>query len=308
MPLPKSFEGRLSLPIVVAPMFLASGPKLVIEACRAGFVGTFPALNQRTTRGVEDWIASIEGALSDKDAPYGINLIVHRTNARLNEDLDAIVRHKVPLVISSMGAAPEVVEAVHSYGGTIFHDVITVRHARKAASVGVDGIVLVAAGAGGHGGTLNPFAFVDEVRRFFKGTLLLGGGISTGAQVAAARMTGADLAYMGTRFLATRETTVTEAQKEMMVQASADDVVYTQKVSGVHANFLRPTVQTAGIEEGGPSGPPKIDVEQENDPNARAWRDIWSAGQGVGAITDAPAIAELADRLKAEFAAASTDW
>lgn len=308
MPLPKPFEGRLSLPIVVAPMFLASGPDLVIETCRAGFVGTFPALNQRTTQGFEDWLTTIEAALTDGDAPYGVNLIVHRTNARLAEDLDVIVRHKVPLVISSMGAAPEVVEAVHSYGGTIFHDVITVRHARKAASVGVDGIVLVAAGAGGHGGTLSPFAFVDEVRHFFAGTILLGGGISTGAQVAAARMMGADLAYMGTRFLATKETTVKPAQKAMMVSCGADDVVYTQKVSGVHANFLRPTVLAAGIDEAAPAGPAKLDVEHENDPNAKAWRDIWSAGHGIGSITDVPDVPELARRLKAEFATATTGW
>jgi len=301
MPLPRQLEGRLSLPVVAAPMFLASGPDLVIASCKAGMIGTFPALNQRTSEGFEEWLNEIGKALSPADAPYGVNLIVHRTNPRLAADIDIIVRHKVPVVITSMGAAPEVVEAVHSYGGVIFHDVIGLRHARKAAEAGVDGLVLVANGAGGHGGTLNPFAFAAEVRAFFDRTILLGGAISTGAHVAAARLMGADLAYMGTRFLAAAEATIGEEQRRMLMDADAEDIVYTPSISGVSANFLRQSLVAAGLDPQNPPPPPPIDVKHESAPGSRAWKDIWSAGQGVGAIDGIVPVADLVARLAREY-------
>ncbi|GGH62744.1 nitronate monooxygenase [Frigidibacter albus] len=301
MPVPAALTG-LRAPIVAAPMFLTSGPDLVIETCRSGLLGTFPALNQRTTQGFADWLARIEGALSGQPgaAPYGVNMIVHKSNPRLQADMEVAVAHKVPVIITSLGAVPEVVEAVHSYGGLVFHDVINARHARKAAEAGVDGIVCVSAGAGGHGGTLSPFAILPEIRSFFSGTLLLSGTISTGAQVAAARMMGADLAYMGTRFLATREAMVTQEQKDMTVGAGASDILYTPAISGVAANFLRPSIAAAGLDPDNLVAHGALDMENE----AKAWKTVWSAGQGVAAIDDCPPAAELADRLVREYRAA----
>ncbi|MFD1743920.1 NAD(P)H-dependent flavin oxidoreductase [Rhizobium helianthi] len=298
MPIPGQFD-RLKLPAVAAPMFLSSGPDLVVETCKAGLVGTFPALNQRSTEGFVDWLKQIEARLSEVPdaAPYGVNLIVHRSNPRLEADLKAVVDHKVPLVITSLGAVPDVVKAVHSYGGLVFHDVINRRHAEKAAEAGVDGIIAVCAGAGGHAGTLSPFAFIPEIRSFFSGTILLSGAMSTGAQIAAARIMGADLAYLGTRFLVTRESMVPEEQKKMTMEASSADILYTDAISGVNANFLRPSIVAAGMDPDNLVSHGPMDMGNE----ARAWKNVWSAGHGVTAIADIPSVAELCARLKTEY-------
>ncbi|MGH2341365.1 NAD(P)H-dependent flavin oxidoreductase [Segnochrobactraceae bacterium EtOH-i3] len=302
MPLPAAFQGRLKLPAVVAPMFLTSGPDLVVEVCRSGLVGTFPALNQRTTAGFVAWLEEISTRLAAfaDPAPFGVNLIVHKSNPRLHADLEQVVAHKVPLVITSLGAVRDVVEAVHSYGGLVFHDVISRRHAEKAAEAGVDGIIAVCAGAGGHAGTLSPFALVPEIRQVFGGTILLGGAISTGAQIAAARLLGADLAYLGTRFIATKEAMVPEDYKAMLTTTSAADIVYTPSISGVNANFLRPSIVAAGLDPDNLPPPHALDMSSE----AKAWKNVWSAGQGVGSIADAPGAAELCARLIAEYDAA----
>ncbi|MGI2031830.1 NAD(P)H-dependent flavin oxidoreductase [Rhizobium panacihumi] len=301
MPLPKIFEG-LRLPAVAAPMFLASGPDLVVEVCRSGLVGTFPALNQRTTEGFVDWLSEIKSRLSETPnaAPYGVNLIVHRSNPRLEPDLHKIVEHKVPLIITSLGAVPDVVKAVHSYGGLVFHDVISRRHAEKAAEAGVDGIIAVTAGAGGHAGTLSPFALIPEIRSFFDGTILLSGAMSTGDQIASARLMGADMAYLGTRFLATKEATISDEQKRMTVDARAADIFYTPAISGVAANFLRPSLVAAGLDPDNLVSHGTMDLGNE----AKAWKTVWSAGQGVASLKDVPGAAELCERLIAEYKSA----
>lgn len=302
MPLPEAFTGRLALPAIAAPMFLTSGPDLVVEVCRSGLVGALPALNCRSTDGFAAWLDEIGHRLAGAEgaAPHGVNLIVHRSNPRLEADLRQVVAHEVPLVITSLGAVPDVVEAVHGYGGVVFHDVINRRHAEKAAAAGVDGIIAIAAGAGGHAGTMSPFALVSEIREMFAGTIVLGGAISTGAQIAAARIMGADMAYLGTRFIATREALVAPAYKEMIVGARAADILYTPAISGVPANFLRPSIVAAGMDPDNLPPPGRLDLEAE----AKAWRDVWSAGQGVGAITDLPPAAALCERLTAEYRAA----
>lgn len=273
-------------------MFLVSCPDLVIKTCRAGIVGTLPVLNQRTSEGYDAWLAEIGSALDEDAAPYGINLVVHRSNQRLEADLAITVKHRVPLVITSLGATAEVVKAVHSYGGVVFHDVINMRHAEKAASAGVDGLIAVCAGAGGHAGTLSPFAFIPELRRMFAGTILLGGVMSDGRGVAAARMLGADLAYIGTRFIATQESLASPAYKDMLVSANAADIEYTTNVSGVHGNFLRATVPSARAEE------KEFDFGTGE---TKAWKDVWSAGQGVGGITDVLPVGDLCARLVEEY-------
>lgn len=306
MPLPKQFEGRLRLPAISAPMFLTSGPDLVVEVCRSGLVGTFPALNQRTTQGFSDWLDEIRERLDghEKAAPYGVNLIVHQSNPRLQADLEQVVKHKVPLIITSLGAVKELVQAVHSYGGLVFHDVINRRHAEKAAEAGVDGLIAVSAGAGGHGGMLSPFALVDEIRSFFSGTIVLAGAISTGRHIVAARMMGADMAYLGTRFIATREAMVDEPYKDMIVATSAADIVYTPNISGVNANFMRPSMVAVGLDPDNLPSHSELDMQNE----AKAWKTVWSAGQGVGSIRDVPSAAELCDRLVDEYEAASADF
>ena len=307
MPIPAAFQGRLAVPAVAAPMFLVSGPDLVVETCRAGVVGTFPALNQRTTEGYAAWLTEIEERLavpSDAGghlpAPFGINLIVHRSNPRLKADLEVTVARKVPLVITSLGAVRDVVDAVHSYGGLVFHDVINVRHAEKAVAAGVDGIVAVCAGAGGHAGTLSPFALVPEIRRIFTGTIVLSGALSTGFDIAAARALGADLAYLGTRFIATQESMAPDAYKRMILDADASDILYTPAISGVNANFMRPSIVAAGLDPENLPPHGKMDLQEE----AKVWKTIWSAGQGVGSIADIPTTAELVARLKTDYAAA----
>lgn len=307
MSLSKIFENKLALPVVVAPMFLISGPEIVIECCKNGLVGTFPALNQRTTEGFEEWLIQIETELAkaENPAPYGVNLIVHKTNPRVQADLEVIVKHKVPIVITSLGAVSELVDAVHSYGGLVFHDVINRRHAEKAAEAGVDGLILVCAGAGGHAGTLHPMAFVNEVKSFYKGTILLSGCMSTGNDIASAMQIGADIAYMGTRFINTKESRAPKEYQEMIVESNVADIVYTAAVSGVNANFMKPSLEQAGITEEMWGRSKKIDFGSELDAaqaEAKAWKTIWSAGQGVTAIHDEnPSVAELTARLKSEF-------
>ncbi len=303
MSLPEGFS-NLSVPAIAAPMFLVSGPGLVTECCRAGVVGTFPALNQRTTEGFDEWLTQIEEGLDDSCAPYGVNLIVHRTNPRVQADLEVCVRHRVPLVITSLGAVSELVEAVHSYGGVVFHDVTNLRHARKAAGAGVDGLIAVCGGAGGHAGTMSPFALTSEIRQFFEGTLILAGSISHGRQIAAARMMGADLAYLGTRFIATQESMASADYKEMVVGADAKDIVYTSAISGIHANFLGPSLVANDLD-------PEVLKKHEAQPDlkpiedeVKAWKTVWSAGQGVGTIDDVPSAAELCARLGEEYRSA----
>lgn len=305
MPLPQNLAARLRLPAISAPMFLGSGPDLVVEVCRSGVIGTFPALNQRSSDGYAAWLSEVEARLSHYPhaAPYGVNLIVHKTNTRLAADLDITIRHKVPVVITSLGAIKDVVEAVHSYGGLVFHDVINRRHAEKAAEAGVDGIIAVSAGAGGHAGTLSPFALISEISSFFEGAIILSGAISTGRHVAAARAMGADLAYLGTRFLATRESLVPEAQKRMMAETKASDIIYTPKISGIPANFMRPSIVALGLDPDNLPDPGKLDMMNE----AKAWKNVWSAGQGVGSISDIPPCAELCEQLIADYAKAIDD-
>ncbi|RYD90130.1 MAG: nitronate monooxygenase [Sphingomonadales bacterium] len=302
MAIPAKLSTNLRLPAIAAPMFLTSGPDLVVECCKAGLIGTFPALNQRSTEGFVQWMEEIETRLAaaGNAAPYGVNLIVHRTNPRLAADLEQVVRHEVPLIITSLGAVRDVVDAVHSYGGLVFHDVINRRHAEKAAEAGVDGIIAVSAGAGGHAGTWSPFALVSEIASFFSGTIVLSGAMGNGRQIAAARMMGADLAYLGTRFIATREAMVTDASKDMIVQSRASDIVYTPNISGVHANFMRQSILAAGLDPDNLPAHTELDMKNE----AKAWKTVWSAGQGVGAINDQPSVAELAERLIAEYRAA----
>jgi nitronate monooxygenase len=307
---PKFFES-LSLPVIAAPMFLISGPKLVIECCKNGIVGTFPALNQRTTEGFEQWVVEIKTALKEfesetgkKAAPFGVNLIVHQTNPRVQADLAICIKHQVPLIITSLGAVPQLVGAVHSYGGMVFHDVINKRHAEKAAEAGVDGLILVCAGAGGHAGTLNPMPFVAEIKKFFKKTILLSGCISNGRDVASALQMGADLAYMGTRFINTKESKAPEDYRNMIIDSGANDIVYTAAISGVSANFLRPSLEAMDITEEMLSRPKKIDFGNElsaMEKEAKAWSTIWSAGQGVTNISDNPSVEDLIFSMKKEF-------
>ncbi|HEV2677550.1 MAG TPA: nitronate monooxygenase [Aliidongia sp.] len=300
-----SFAWDLRVPVIAAPMFLVSGPDLVVEACRAGIVGTFPALNQRTSDGYAAWLDEIEGRLavpsSEAIAPFGVNLVVHRNNERLAADLRITVEHRVPLVITSLGIDAGVIEAIQAYGGRVFHDVVTLRHAEKAAAAGVDGLIAVCAGAGGHGGLLNPFAFVSEIRSFFDGTIVLGGAISTGRQVAAARMLGADFAYMGTRFIATRESMAPDGYKAMLVASTAAAIVYTPAVSGVPGNFLRPSLLAAGVD---PDRTERAEAFDFGTGEIKAWRDVWSAGQGVGQIRDIPTTAALVAALADDYQAA----
>ncbi len=298
MPIPALFSGRLSIPVVAAPMFLISGPDLVVETCRAGAVGTFPALNQRTTAGYAEWLDEIGGRLGPDAAPYGVNIVVHRSNPRLDADLAVTIEKRVPLIITSLGLNRDLIEAVHGYGGLVFHDVTNLKFALKAAEAGVDGLIAVAYGAGGHAGTISPFAALHEIRRIFSGTLLLGGAMSTGAQIAAARMMGADLAYVGTRFMATSESLAVQRQREMLLEAKAADIVYTPAVSGVPGNFLRASLAAAGRDPDNLTPPDKLDFGTTD---AKAWRDLWAAGQGVGAIDDMPAAAELVARLASEY-------
>ena len=305
------FIQDLSLPAIAAPMFLISGPRLVIECCKNGIVGTFPALNQRTSEGFEEWLIEIKTTLEGfeketgkKAAPFGVNLIVHPTNPRLEADIKLCVKHRVPLIITSLGAVSQVVDAIHSYGGLVFHDVIKKRHAQKAAGAGVDGLILVAAGAGGHAGTINPMTLVAEIKKFYDKTIILSGCISNGRDIASALQMGADLAYMGTRFINVAESKAPEEYRRMIVDSGASDVIYTASISGVHANFLGASLKAAGISEEDLKKDTKIDFGKELDTEAKAWKTIWSAGQGVATIENVVSVSELVNSLKSEFKSA----
>ncbi|MDH1633365.1 NAD(P)H-dependent flavin oxidoreductase [Pseudomonas mosselii] len=303
MSLPASLEQRLRLPLVAAPMFLISNPRLVLACCANGVVGSFPALNQRDSAGFKAWLEEIEAGLAELQAPapYAVNLIVHPTNPRLQADLALCVEHRVPIVITSLGAVKEVVDAVHSYGGLVFHDVTTRRHAEKASEAGVDGLIAVAAGAGGHAGTWSPFALVAEIRQFFDKTLLLAGCLNHGHELLAAQLLGADLGYMGTRFIATRESQAQDAYKQMILGAGAADIVHTPAVSGIPASFLRQSLEQAGYDLAALKSGHDAGKLKPLDDEAKAWKTVWSAGQGVGEIHDLPSAGELIGRLQDEY-------
>ena len=308
MAIPPALQQGLKLPVIAAPMFLVSGPELVIAACKSGVVGTFPALNQRTTEGYSEWLDEIKGALGPEDAQYGVNIIVHPTNPRVMADMQVTVDHKVPLVITSLGAVRDVVDAVHGYGGLVFHDVTTVRHAVKAAEAGVDGLILVCAGAGGHAGTWSPFALLNEVRKFYDGCIILSGVMSTGRDIATAMMLGADFAYLGTRFINTTESRAPDEYKAMIEEAKAADIVYTPAISGIPANFMAQSLIANGLDPKSLPAKTKVDLGKELDHEVKAWKQVWSAGQGVGTIEDVLPTAELVARLKQEFDEAGRDY
>jgi nitronate monooxygenase len=298
MTLPALLEGRLSLPLIASPMFIVSQPSLVIAQCRAGIVGAFPSLNARPSGVLEQWLRQLREELTERDAPFAVNLIVHKTNARLQEDLALCVKYRVPIVITSLGARPEVNEAVHSYGGIVLHDVINNMFAKKAIEKGADGLIAVAAGAGGHAGTLSPFALVEEIRAWFDGPLILSGAIATGRSIAAARMMGADLAYMGSPFIATEEANAEPGYKQMIVDSGAAEIVYSDYFTGVHGNYLRPSIAdklpTAA----------SMDFGSIAEGGKKAWRDVWGAGQGIGAIRNIQPAASFIEQLKNEYQAA----
>lgn len=307
MSLPALLENRLRLPLVTAPMFLVSAPSMVLASCNAGVVGSFPALNQRESAGFAAWLDEIAAGLTADAAPYAVNLIVHGSNPRLQADLAICVEKKVPIVITSLGAVKEVVDAVHGYGGLVFHDVTTRRHAEKAAEAGVDGLIAVAAGAGGHAGTWSPFALVAEIHQFFDKTLLLAGCLNHGHEILAAQLLGADLAYLGTRFIATQESQASAAYKQMLLDARAADIIHTPAVSGVPASFMRQSLEAAGYDLARLNDKADVNYGEKLKPvsdEAKAWKTVWSAGQGVGDIHDLPTVAELVERLDREYRAA----
>lgn len=313
MALPSSLANALDLPVIGSPMFIVSGPELVIAQCLNGVVGSFPALNARPADQLDVWLTRIKAELAAakaadptrKIAPFAVNQIVHASNDRLRHDMEVCVRHQVPIIITSLRAPGEVVTAAHSYGGLVFHDVTTIRHAQKALEAGVDGLILVCAGAGGHAGTLSPFALVGEVRRFFDGPIILSGSIATGQAILATQAMGADLAYIGTRFIATQEANAAQGYKDMIIGTSAADIVYTPYFTGVPGNYLKPSIAAQGLD---PDALPDADKTKMSfgSGTAKAWRDIWGSGQGVGLIDDAPPVAQVIARLKAEYLQAKT--
>ncbi|MGZ5199348.1 MAG: NAD(P)H-dependent flavin oxidoreductase [Telluria sp.] len=302
----------LTLPVIASPMFIASGPALVAAQCKAGIVGSFPALNARPAELLDTWLTQLQDELAAyreanpgaRVGPIAVNQIVHQSNDRLEHDVAVCVKHQVPIIISSLRAPPrEMLDAVHAYGGIVLHDVISIRHAQKALEAGVDGLILVAAGAGGHAGALSPFALVGEVRRFYQGPVALSGSIATGGAILAAQAMGADFAYIGSRWLATRESNVSDAYRNAIVESSASDIVYTNLFTGVHGNYLRKSIVAAGLD---PENLPESDKSKMSfgAGSAKAWRDIWGAGQGVGLMDDVPTVAEMVARLKAEYESA----
>jgi nitronate monooxygenase len=304
MSLPSLLEQRLRLPVVAAPMFLVSNPQLVLACCRNGIVGSFPALNQRDSGAFKAWLEEIDAGLQAESAPYAVNLIVHGSNPRLQADLAICIEQRVPIVITSLGAVKEVVDAVHGYGGLVFHDVTTRRHAEKAAQAGVDGLIAVAAGAGGHAGTWSPFALIAEIRQFFDKTLLLAGCLNHGHEILAAQLLGADLAYLGTRFIATQENNAPAAYKQMILHAQAADIIHTPAVSGVPASFMRQSLEAAGYDLKQLQNKGEINYGEKLKPisdEAKAWKTVWSAGQGVGTIADLPGVDALVARLDREY-------
>lgn len=311
MALPKALEGKLRVPLIGAPMFIVSGPELVIAQCQAGIVGSFPALNARPQSMLGEWIAQIKDALAEYAeahpdepvAPYAVNQIVHASNLRLREDVETCVEHEVPIIITSLRPPEDVVKAVHSYGGLVFHDVISLRHARKAISQGVDGIIAVCAGAGGHAGPLSPFALVKEIRKEFDGAVILSGCITSGSDVLAARAMGADLAYSGTRFIASDEANAVPEYKEMIVQSASSDIVYSSLFTGIHGSYLKGSILNAGLDpENLPEGSKaQMDFAKANKSDAKAWKNIWGAGQGVGDINDILPAREIVLKIEREY-------
>ncbi|MEM7763746.1 MAG: nitronate monooxygenase family protein [Pseudomonadota bacterium] len=311
MALPSFLQDQLRIPVVAAPMFIVSGPQLVIEQCKAGIVGSFPALNARPQGLLDDWLAEIAETLDAerakypdrKIAPFAVNQICHASNDRLQADMMSCVKAKVPIIITSLRPPQEIVDAAHSYGGVVFHDVINLRHARKAISEGVDGIIAVCAGAGGHAGALSPFALIKEIRQEFEGALLLSGAMTTGQDVLAAQAIGADLAYIGSRFIATTEANADPAYKQMLVDTAAADIVYSSLFTGVHGNYLKPSIEKAGLD---PNNLPEADKSTMNfgsggNTKAKAWKDIWGSGQGVGSIDNILPVADLVERMVDEY-------
>jgi nitronate monooxygenase len=304
-------KDNLSIPVIGSPLFLVSGPELVIAQCKAGIIGSFPALNARPQHVLEEWIIRIKTELAEyqeqnpdaKVAPFAVNQICHGSNDRLMEDMATCVKQEVPIIITSLRPPAELVEAAHSYGGLVYHDVINVKHARKAAEQGVDGLILVCAGAGGHAGALSPFALLREVKQWFDGTVILSGSIGDGYSVASSLALGADFAYMGTRFIATKEANADPEYKKMLEESVADDIVYSSLFTGVHGNYLKPSIKNAGMD---PDNLPDADKSTMNfgsggNTKSKAWKDIWGSGQGIGLIEDSPSVEELVGRIKEEF-------
>jgi nitronate monooxygenase len=306
MAIPAALGRNLALPVIGAPMFLVSNPELVIAQCRSGIIGAFPALNARAEAQLDEWLTQIGEALAGDAAaaPFAVNQIIHQSNARLEHDMVLCVKHQVPLIITSLRAPDDIVKHVHAYGGMVFHDVISVRHAEKALEAGVDGLILVCAGAGGHGGNLSPFALVREVRKFYAGPIALSGAITSGSAILAAQAMGADFAYIGTRFIATREAHASAAYQQAILAASAADIINTPYFSGVPGNFLKQSIIAAGLDPANLSARDKTAMDFGNTAGIKAWRDIWSAGQGVGNVDDVLPAADVIARLKLEYVAA----
>ncbi|MCB7070579.1 nitronate monooxygenase [Caldibacillus sp. 210928-DFI.2.22] len=305
----EKFKESTTIPVIMAPMFLINDPNMVLRACEAGIIGTFPALNARTNEILEGWFEQIttewdriKTANPDKKiAPWGINFISHRSNKRFTEDLQLIKKYQPPLIITSLGDPSPVVEIAHQYGGVVFSDVINVKFAKKAIEKGVDGLVLVCSGAGGHGGTYSPFAFIHEVKTFWDGPVVLAGAMSKGEDILAAEILGADFAYLGSRFIPAKESLANEAYKKMIIESRVEDIIYTDAFSGVNANYLIPSIKQVGLDPEKLQRKEKIDFSELGNPNIRAWKDVWSAGQGVGAITQVQSLAEIVAELKQQY-------
>ncbi|WP_310497161.1 nitronate monooxygenase family protein [Sandarakinorhabdus sp.] len=303
MSMPVQFQNRLSIPVIGSPLFIISGPELVMAQCRAGIIGSFPSLNARPLAQFEEWLQRLNTELGPNDAPYAVNLIVHKSNDRLMDDLALCVKYKVPLVITSLGARYDVNEAIHSYGGIVMHDVITNAFAKKAIEKGADGLIAVAAGAGGHAGTTSPFALIQEIREWFDGPLALSGSIATGDAVLAAQAMGADFGYIGSAFIATAEARAAQDYKDMIVDSNAVDIVYSNLFTGVHGNYLRPSIVKAGMDPDNlaTSDPSKMNFGSGGNTEAKAWKDIWGCGQGIGAVKAVLPAGELVARLIREY-------
>ena len=307
--IPSRIASQLELPVITAPMFLVSGPELVIEACKAGVIGSFPLANARTVEDLDVWMNRITVELERtarieperKIAPWAVNLVVHRSNKRYEEDLDFIRKYQPPIVITSLGDPSPVVSMVHEYGGLVFSDVINLVHAKKAIQGGTDGLILVCNGAGGHAGTLNPFAFIAAIKEFWNGITILSGGISSGRDIVAAQVLGADLVYMGTRFIATNESMAKSEYREMLIQSTIEDLIYTDALSGIKANYLIPSIRKAGLDPEQLQKKESFDWSKSTNQGQKAWKDIWSAGQGVGAIKKTESVAEVVEALKTEY-------
>jgi nitronate monooxygenase len=308
MPIPDSLNKNLTLPVICAPMFIISNPDLVIAQCKSGIIGSFPALNARPKELLDEWLTRIKSELAadPNAAPFAVNQIIHPSNERLEHDMALCVKHEVPLIITSLSAPTQIVPHVHAYGGKVFHDVISVRHAEKALEAGVDGLILVCAGAGGHAGTLSPFALVGEIRKFYDGPIALSGSITNGQSILAAQAMGADFAYIGTRFIATQEANAVEAYKQAIVDSAAKDVVYTPYFTGVHGNYLTRSIVAAGLDPANLPVKDKTAMSFGGARDAKAWKDIWGAGQGVGTIDDVLPAGELIARLQQEYRSAKT--